>query len=119
MKEKGRKQDWMLVALVLILTVFGLVVLYSASTWNGQVKFSDSAYYLKKQAFATALGLGAMVFFQGWTTNSLSGMPFMLICCPWCCRGLFLWRGVLIMVPEDGCLLDRCLFSRQNLQRLL
>lgn len=64
MKEKGRKQDWMLVALVLILTVFGLVVLYSASTWNGQVKFSDSAYYLKKQAFATALGLGAMVFFS-------------------------------------------------------
>lgn len=54
----------MLVALVLILTVFGLVVLYSASTWNGQVKFSDSAYYLKKQAFATALGLGAMVFFS-------------------------------------------------------
>ena len=34
MKENGRKQDWMLVALVLILTVFGLVVLYSASTWN-------------------------------------------------------------------------------------
>ena len=64
MKDKGRKQDWMLVALVLILTVFGLVVLYSASTWNGQVKFSDSAYYLKKQAFATALGLGAMVFFS-------------------------------------------------------
>ena len=64
MKEKGRKQDWMLVVLVLILTVFGLVVLYSASTWNGQVKFSDSAYYLKKQAFATALGLGAMVFFS-------------------------------------------------------
>ena len=64
MKEKGRKQDWMLVVLVLMLTVFGLVVLYSASTWNGQVKFSDSAYYLKKQAFATALGLGAMVFFS-------------------------------------------------------
>ena len=53
MKEKGRKQDWMLVALVLILTVFGLVVLYSSSTWNGQVKFSDTAYYLEKLSFAS------------------------------------------------------------------
>ena len=34
---------------VLILAGFGLVVLYSTSAWNGQVKFADPAYYLKKQ----------------------------------------------------------------------
>ncbi len=52
--------DYVLLILVLILAVFGLVVLYSTSAYNGRVKFADSAYYLKKQFFATSLGLMAM-----------------------------------------------------------
>ena len=43
--------DYVLLILVLILTVFGLVVLYSTSAYNGRVKFADPAYYLKKQFF--------------------------------------------------------------------
>ena len=41
--------DYVLLILVLILTVFGLVVLYSTSAYNGRVKFADPAYYLKKK----------------------------------------------------------------------
>ncbi len=52
--------DYVLLILVLILVVFGLVVLYSTSAYNGRVKFADSAYYFKKQFFATSLGLMAM-----------------------------------------------------------
>ncbi len=37
-------------------------MLFSASEYNGRVRFSDSAYYFKKQLFATALGLMAMYF---------------------------------------------------------
>ncbi len=62
-KEKKHRQepfDGSLLLVVLILVVFGLVVLYSTSAWNGQVKFADRAYYLKKQFFATSLGLAAM-----------------------------------------------------------
>lgn len=62
-KEKKRRReppDYSLVLVVLILVGFGLVVLYSTSAWNGQVKFADGAYYLKKQFSATALGLTAM-----------------------------------------------------------
>ena len=33
---------------------------YSTSAYNGRVKFADSAYYLKKQFFATSIGLMAM-----------------------------------------------------------
>ena len=36
--------------------------MYSTSAYNGQVKFHDRFYYLKKQAFATALGLALMFF---------------------------------------------------------
>lgn len=49
--------DNTLLAMVLILTILGLVILYSTSAYNGEVKFGDSFYYLKKQAFAVALGL--------------------------------------------------------------
>lgn len=54
--------DYSLFGIVLILVVFGLVMLYSTSSYNGLVKFADAAYYLKKQAFATGLGLLAMLF---------------------------------------------------------
>ena len=67
---KGKKQrrepfDYSLLLVVLILVGFGLVVLYSTSSWNGQVKFADKAYYLKKQFFATSLGLAAMYVVSG------------------------------------------------------
>lgn len=60
-KKQGREPfDYGLLLCVLILVAFGLVVLYSTSAYNGRVKFADSAYYLKKQFFATSLGLAAM-----------------------------------------------------------
>lgn len=58
LKQTG-KTDVVLVALVLILVVFGLAALFSASEYNGRVRFHDSAYF-KKQLFATALGLLVM-----------------------------------------------------------
>ena len=52
--------DYILAAVVLVLVVLGLVLLFSTSAYNGRVKFHDSAYYFKKQLFATILGLCAM-----------------------------------------------------------
>lgn len=60
MNRKMGKPDYSLLAAVLFLTVFGLITLYSTSAYNGRVRFHDSAYYFKKQLFATALGLAAM-----------------------------------------------------------
>ena len=58
-KQTG-KTDTVLWVLVLILVMFGLGALFSASEYNGRVRFHDSAYYFKKQLFATALGLLVM-----------------------------------------------------------
>ncbi len=59
-KKTRGKADFILLILVLLLVVFGLVILSSTSAYNGRVKFNDPAYYLKKQLFATALGLMVM-----------------------------------------------------------
>lgn len=60
MQSRQGKPDGFLFAIVLFLVVFGLVVLYSMSSYNGQVRFHDSAFYFKKQLFAMVLGLIVM-----------------------------------------------------------
>jgi len=52
--------DYVLIVIVFLLVIVGLVIMYSASAYNGRVKFHDSFYYLKKQAFATILGIICM-----------------------------------------------------------
>ena len=59
-RKKETKTDTVLLILVLLQAVFGLVMLFSISEYNGRVRFGDSAYYFKKQLFATALGLMTM-----------------------------------------------------------
>ena len=62
-KQKASyRMDITLLTLVILLTVLGLVILFSASEYNGRVRFHDSAYYFKKQLFASSLGLGVMYF---------------------------------------------------------
>lgn len=60
--NKKRQWDYGLICIVFILVGIGLLILYSTSAYNGEVKFHDSFYYLKKQAFATALGIAGMFF---------------------------------------------------------
>ncbi len=54
--------DYSLLFIVLFLLGFGMVMVYSTSSYEANLDFGDSAYYLKKQLFATILGLVAMLF---------------------------------------------------------
>ncbi len=58
--RKKKAFDYSLAVVVFILILVGLYILYSTSSYNGRVKFDDEFYYLKKQAFATVLGIGCM-----------------------------------------------------------
>ena len=64
-RHTRRKYDYTLLAAVMLLVVIGLVLLYSTSSYNGQVKFHDPYHYLKKQGFATILGLAGMFAVAG------------------------------------------------------
>ena len=59
-KNKEGKTDLILLILVLLLVATGMVMLFFTSEYNGRVRFGDSAYYFKKQLFATSLGLLVM-----------------------------------------------------------
>ena len=58
-KKKG--YDYTLLAVVFLLVFVGLMILYSTSAYNGELKFHDRFYYLKKQLFATILGTVLML----------------------------------------------------------
>lgn len=62
---KKRSYDYTLLIALSVLIVMGLIILYSTSSYNGAVKFNDSFYYLKKQMFATGLGIVAMFVVSG------------------------------------------------------
>lgn len=67
-KRKDKSEyfyDYTLLFIVMFLVCFGLVMLYSTSSYEANLDFHDSAYYLKKQAFATVLGIGVMFFISG------------------------------------------------------
>ena len=53
--------DYSLLFIALFLLGFGLVMIYSTSSYEANLDYADAAYYLKKQAFAAAVGLGAMI----------------------------------------------------------
>lgn len=65
MEKKKRSMDYTLLVMTLLLTIVGLVFLYSTSSYNGEVRFQDSFYYLKKQTFAVVLGIVLMFFVAG------------------------------------------------------
>ncbi len=54
--------DYSLLFIVLFLLGFGMIMVYSTSSYEANLEWGDSAYYLKKQLFATILGLVAMIF---------------------------------------------------------
>lgn len=58
-KREARKIfyfDYTLLIILVIILAFGLVMLYSVSSYMGNLKKDDPAYYLKKQALAAVLG---------------------------------------------------------------
>lgn len=57
-KKKTDYYDYSLVAVIILLTCFGLVMLYSTSSYMAELKYGDDMFYFKKQA---VISLGCIV----------------------------------------------------------
>ncbi len=62
-KKRNRSRfffDYTLLFIVIFLLCFGLVMLYSVSSYEANLKFGKSTYYLEKQMQATVIGIVVM-----------------------------------------------------------
>ena len=57
---RGQHPDRLLTVVILLLTVLGMVYLYSTGEYYGTARFHDPTYYVKKQLIAVSLGLAVM-----------------------------------------------------------
>lgn len=64
-KVKTRKTrsyyDYGLLCSIIFLTIFGVIMIYSASAYTAKIKFDDAAYFMKKQAGIAAAGFVLMI----------------------------------------------------------
>ena len=120
MEEKGKKgrMDYTLLLIVVLLVVIGLVILYSTSAYNGQVKFHDSFYYLKKQAFATVLGIVLMLFVAGMDYHIWQRLAVFGYLAAVALSVAVMLFGREINGSKRWLALGRFLFSHQNLRKL-
>lgn len=81
-------RDYSLILIILFFVAFGLVMLYSTSSYEAALDFGDSAYYLKRQSAATAVGLVAML--------TVSRIP--LVVWEKCSGMLYLFSVVLLLL---------------------
>ena len=59
--NENRRLRISLVILTLLLCGIGLLFIYSASSYNGEVNYSDSFFFVKKQALGFVVGIVAMI----------------------------------------------------------
>ena len=75
-EKKIRYFDYNVLFLLIFLICFGLVMLYSASSYSASINFSNSAYYVKKQIIFYGIGTVVMIvmasipytFWKRWAT---------------------------------------------------
>ncbi len=78
--ENG-KGDLLFLGAVLLLAAYGLVAVYSASSYNAEVQYGDPFFFLKKQLIGFVLGLAAMVGIAFFDYRKLRkfGLPALLV----------------------------------------
>ena len=61
-KKKGGKvqrfYDYSLLLTIIFLTIFGLVMIYSSSSYSAQIRFHDAGHFMKRQGY---IALGSFV----------------------------------------------------------
>lgn len=85
--------DRPLLLYILLLSAFGTIMVFSASTAYAAIRFDDAFYFIKRQSVWLALGLGVMLLFSRVTVEQLKKWVFPLY-------GITLF--LLLLVPFFG-----------------
>ena len=93
--QKTKRINLLLVALVIFLCVFGMVMIYSASSYSSAELFGDAFHFVKKQIFGFVLGLILMIFTSKFDYHRYYKLRWWII-------GVSILLLVLVFVPGIG-----------------
>lgn len=91
-KTKKRACDFTLLLATLLLVFIGIIMVFSSSWPEGIKVKNDGYYFLKKQIFATILGLFALLFFMNFNYKRLDKMAMFIFI-------MSILSGLLIFTP--------------------
>ena len=89
-----KKRNFALIFLATALSVLGLVMIYSASSYAAEQNFGDAFYYVKKQAIALFVGLTAMFGMSKVDPNVLKKLRYVILCVSFVLLGVIFIPGV-------------------------
>ena len=95
MASKFKIHNRMLIASAVLLSLIGLVMQYSASSYGAASQFGDAFYYVKKQAIALVFALVAMYTVKFLNTDWLRKWRYILL-------GIACVLLALVFVPKIG-----------------
>ncbi len=80
-KKKRRYYDYSLLFITIVINIFGLIMIYSASSYTAQLKYNDAAYFVSRQALFVFIGfilmLIASAFDYHWYSR-ISGIGYLV-----------------------------------------
>ena len=79
--DAAGKGDLLFLAAVLLLAAYGVVCVYSASSYNAEVQYGDSLFFFRKQLIGFLIGVAAMVgiSFLHYEKFSKFGLPALIV----------------------------------------
>ncbi len=84
-EEKRQRGDVALLVLVGLYALFGVIMVYSASSYNAEVLYGDEFYFFKKQLLGYVIGLAAMIcvgFFDYRKLYTVKWVRWVVYCVP-------------------------------------
>lgn len=60
-KKRRRYYDYSLLFITIVINIFGLIMIYSASSYTAQLKYNDAAYFVSRQALYVFAGFILML----------------------------------------------------------
>lgn len=120
-KDGPQAMDYSILFLVLFLVGFGLVILYSTSSYKASLLYNDTTYWVKKQALFAAMGICGMLFiatrdYHIWQKKWWFAWVFMAESSD--CFFLLLRLEQRAMVLRDGFRLGHLVYSLLSLPKL-
>lgn len=92
---KVKRRNLVLMGLVLFLCVFGMVMIYSASSYSSDVLYGDSFHFVKKQIFGFVLGIVLFIIAYKFDYHKFYKLRYWVL-------GISLVLLALVFVPGIG-----------------